>query len=364
MRLSTRTVRIAVAAVCLVLTVASCGSSDDNRYADVVAAATAGSSGNADINGDGKVVITVLSPGDLNDNGYYESFVAKAAAFADRQGWEVKRHPNIKPGEALKVAKEACQQDAPDLVALGASEVADAIPASKDPACGKAYWYVPGGTGVKQEPQIAISQDFTFEGLIAAGFANGILMRSKGYDKAGFITGPQADFSVDAAKAFAAGIRRKVPGAGIDVVFTGDFNDGNKAAAAMQRQVNEGYKVSYPYLGGATDAAAKVGNKHDVILSTPGTNRCDSTDPQFDVSVIFDPGEYFAAALEDFAAGELKMGQAREWHLGVDTVPTVRLCNGTDAQNAELAQFIADVGSGKINVGSEVARLGQVDIDD
>ncbi|GAA3391896.1 BMP family ABC transporter substrate-binding protein [Cryptosporangium minutisporangium] len=362
MRLSTRTVRIAVAAVCLALIVTSC-SEDSIEYADVSVAAT-GSSGNADINGDGKVVISVLSPGDLDDNGYYESFIAKAAAFAARQGWTIERHGDIKADNALAAAKKACAEDKPDLVAMGAAELAAAIPASKDPACGKAYWYVPAGDGITQQPQIAISKDFINEGLLAAGYANGLLMESRGYDKAGFITGPKEyGFTVGAAKAYIAGIRRVLPNADLDVAFLATFDDSKTAAAAAQKQINEGLKVIYPYLGGATDAVAELGNKHDVLLSTPGTNRCDSVAPTFDVSVIFDPGEYFAAALEDFSQGELKMGQERQWHLGKDTVPTVRLCNATDAQNALVAQFIADVGSGAINPDREVERLGTIDLE-
>jgi basic membrane protein A len=248
----------------------------------------------------------------------------------------------------------------PDLVALGAAELAAALPASDDPACAKTTWYVPAGAGINQTPRIAISKDFINEGLMAAGYANGLLMQAQGYDKAGYITGPELDFSTQAAKAFLAGIRKVVPNAQLATAFTGSFDDGKLAAAAAQTQINEGIKVIYPYLGGATDAVAKLGNQHDIILSTPGTDRCDSTSPRFQVSVIFDPGEYFAAALTDFADGNLKMGVAREWHLGKDTVPTVRICNGTDSQNAAMAQFIADVGSGKINPDAEVARLGKL----
>ena len=42
-----------------------------------------------DVNGDGKVVIGILSPGDTHDHGYYESFVDEANAFAKENGWTV-----------------------------------------------------------------------------------------------------------------------------------------------------------------------------------------------------------------------------------------------------------------------------------
>ncbi|GAA0256503.1 BMP family ABC transporter substrate-binding protein [Cryptosporangium japonicum] len=365
MRLSTRMTRIAVAAVCLMLAVTSC--SEDNRYADVAVAATAGTTGNADINKDGKVVVLVLSPGNLDDNGYYESFLNKASAFAARQGWSIERQGNIKPGTALAAAKAACAKYKPDLVALGASEIQDAVPAATNGDCGNAYWYVPSSTSLKEQKGILISQDFTFESVIAAGYANGLLMKNKGYSKAGFISGPVVDFSIDAAKAFYAGLKYAMGSAPLEYtpVFTGDLNDGPKAEAAMKQLADDGVKAVYPYLGGGADPAAKVGNARGILLSTPGTNRCDSTSPSFAVSVIFDPGEYFAAALEDFSKGDLKMGTRREWHIGVDQVPTVRFCNGTNQENADLAQFITDIGSGTVNVTNEVNKYGpQVEIPD
>jgi basic membrane protein A len=104
---------------------------------------------------------------------------------------------------------------------------------------------------------------------------------------------------------------------------------------------------------------ATLGSQQHLILSTPGTDRCADPTQSFAVSVIFDPGEYFAAALADFAGGKLTMGVAREWHLGKDPVPTVKLCHGTAAQNQALSTFIRKVGAGTINPDTEVAKLGR-----
>ena len=47
------------------------------------------------------VTVGVLSPGDLNDNGYYESFVVKAQAFVDEQdGWELITVGEVEPWSA------------------------------------------------------------------------------------------------------------------------------------------------------------------------------------------------------------------------------------------------------------------------
>lgn len=313
--------------------------------------------GEPDTNGDGKVVIGVLSPGDINDHGYYESFVDLADAYAKQQGWTVIKRGSVADTDALAAARALCQQHV-DMVALGAGELADAIPASTEPVCAKTAWYVPSAENIKQTPKIVISSDDPNQDLLAAGYAAGLLMMPKNSTKAGFITGQKADFSVLAAKAFLAGIREVIPKATVVSTFTGDFNDSAKAKEATQAQLSQGVKAIYPYLGGGTDASAALADSNGAITLTPGTDRCDSTSPKFDISVIFDPGDYFLAALQEFKAGKLAMGTTKVWQMGVDPYPTVKLCDGTAAQKKQLAGFIAKIGSKKIDAAAEVKRLG------
>lgn len=312
--------------------------------------------GEPDTNGDGKVVIGVLSPGDIHDHGYYESFVDAANAYAHKQGWTVIERGSVADTDALNAARALCQQHV-DMVALGAGELADAIPASTEPVCAKTAWYVPSAENIKQTPQIMLSSDDPTQDLLAAGYAAGILMKAKGETKAGFVTGPKADFAVAGAKAFLAGIRELVPNATTVDTYTGDFNDSAKAKEATQAQISQGVKLIYPYLGGATDASATLANQNNVATMTPGTDRCASTSPKFDISVIFDPGDYFLAALQLFKAGKLPMGIAKVWQMGVDPFPTVILCHGTAAQKKQLADFIHKIGNKTINAEAEVKRL-------
>lgn len=312
--------------------------------------------GEPDTNGDGKVVIGVLSPGDIHDHGYYESFVDAANTYAKQQGWKVIERGSVPDTDALNAARALCQQHV-DMVALAAGELADAIPASTESVCAKTAWYVPSAQNIKQTPRIVISSDDPNQDLLAAGYAAGLLMQAKGETKAGYVTGPKADFSVVAAKAFTAGIREVVPKASVATTYTGDFNDSAKAKEATQAQISQGAKVIYPYLGGATDAAATLANQNNIATLTPGTDRCSSTSPRFAVSVIFDPGDYFLSALRLFKAGKLAMGTTKVWQMGVDPFPTVKLCNGTPAQKAKLAAFIAKIGNKTIDPAAEVKRL-------
>jgi basic membrane protein A len=313
--------------------------------------------GEPDVNGDGKVVIGVLSPGDINDHGYYQSFVDGAETFAKSKGWTVIKRGGVATTDALNAARALCQQKV-DMVALGAGELKDAIPASEEPVCAKTVWYVPSSANITQTPKIMLSTDDPNQDLLAAGYAAGLLMQERGDTKAGFVTGAEADFTTTAAKAFKAGIRSVLPNATVVTTYAGDLNDSAKAKEAMQAQMSQGVKAVYPYLGGSADAATALANTGNLITLTPGTDRCSSTSPKYDISVLFSPGDYFTAALQQLADGKLAMGVEKVWQMGVDPFPTVKLCNGSSAANEKLKQFIADIGSKKLDAKAEVAKLG------
>lgn len=310
-----------------------------------------------DTNGDGKVVIGILSPGDINDHGYYQSFIDSAEAFAKDKGWQIIKRGSVPVSDALTAARALCQQKV-DMVALGASELKDAIPASEEPVCKGTAWYVPASANLNPTPRIVVSSDDPTVDAVASGYATGLLMKQRGIKKAGFVTGQKADFSIAFSKGFLAGIREVVPSATMISTYTGDFNDSAKAKEAVQAQLSQGAKVIYPYLGGATDAATLLANQSNAITLTPGTDRCASKSPKFDISVIFSPGDFFYAALVEFAKDNLKMGTTRVWQMGIDPFPTVKLCNGTPQQDQALKDFIKKIADKQIDPAAEVKRLG------
>lgn len=347
--------KAAIAAV-VVLSLAACasnGASDDPGSKETAATPA----GQPDVNGDGKVVIGILSPGDINDGGYFQSFVDGAERFSKPKGWKVISRGNVSTADALSAARALCTQKV-DMVALGAGSLADAIPASEEPACKDTVWYVPAQGNIAQTPRILLSEDSVNQNLLVAGYAAGLLMQEKSLDKAGFVGGLDVEFEQRASVAFKAGVRSVLPDADVLISFAGDQNDSAKAKEATQAQLRQGAKVIYPYLGGSTDAAARLANESGALTLTPGTDRCSSADPTFDISVIFDPGSYLTAALQQFADGKLEIGTKKTWKMGVDEVPTVKFCKGTDEQSKKLEQFMSDIGSGKISADDEVKRLG------
>ncbi len=341
-------------AALLALALAACGGGGGDATTGVSPAPRAGQ---PDVNGDGKVVIGVMSPGDTRDNGYYQSFVDQANQVAAANGWEVRTIDRINTADAVTQARNLCRQRV-DLIAVGASQLKDALTAAPEPQCAGVNWYVNGGVGVQQNQYFTQSQDKVNESLYAAGYAAGLLLEKSGGDKAGYITGPELDFAKQGAAAFTAGIRAVRPKAQVVTSYTGDFDDAAKAKEAFAQQKAQSVKVVYPYLGGATDAVTQEANAAGVPALTPGTDRCADTTIRYAVSVIFSPGAYFAAALEDFRKGTLKMGTARMWRMGVDPVPTVKICAPEGDQQARRDQVMKDIGSGKLDVDAATAAVG------
>ena len=290
-----------------------------------------------DVNEDGTVKIGILSPGDTNDNGYYESFVVTAREFAEANDWELVIVDKINPADAAEQARNICRQTV-DMVAIAASELADAIPVSEEDVCAGTVWYVAGGQGVEQTPYFFQTQGTLFEDQFVTGVAAGEVLKAQGGTKAGYITGPELDFSVNAFNAFTAGVKHVCEECETVATYTGDFDDSGVGAEAARSQISQGVEILYPYLGGATDAVADIGLESDVKSITPGTDRC--AEEKFAISSIFSPGDFFAAALEDFEAGKVELGVTRTFRMGVDPVPTVKVCDSVEG--AEDIQQVVD----------------------
>lgn len=348
MKKSARAALAFVLAPALLLT--ACGESGESGDTQ---ASAAPKKGQPDVNGDGKVVIGVLSPGNTHDQGYYQSFVDEANIIARANGWELRTLDNIKPADAVTQARNLCRQRV-DLIAVGASELKDALTAAPEPVCSETHWYVNGGGGVEQTKWFTQSVDKVNQTLYVAGYAAGLVMEEMGATKAGYITGPELDFAKQAEKAFTKGIQAVVPKAEVIANYTGDFEDSAKAKEAFLSQKSQGIQIVYPYLGGATDAVTTEANKANIPALTPGTDRCEDKNVKYKISVIFNPGAFFAAALQDYQKGTLKMGVTREWIIGKDPVPTIKICDPKGDQQERVNQLMTDIGSGKFDVDAAV----------
>jgi basic membrane protein A and related proteins len=310
----------------------------------------------ADVNGDGEVVLAIMSPGDVNDKGFYQGFVDAAKAVGDPAGWTITATGSIPIADAEAQARAICTKDPkPDMVAIGAGELKDALQLSQDPACQDEVWYLSGGAGEAQTPFFTQATDDSDDVLYSAGVAAGILMKTNDCKKAGFITGPEQDFTTQAFKGFKTGVLAQVADADVVATYTTDLNAADVNVEAAKAQISQGVCMMYPYLGGGTFAVASEAAKTQIPTLTPGSDNCAIADPPFAISVLFGPGLYFTESLKAFEAGTFQEGITRKFQLGVDAVPTVKFCQPTGTQQQDLDKVMADIGSGALDPNALVA---------
>lgn len=310
-----------------------------------------------DVNQDGTVKIGLLSPGDTNDNGYYESAVVTANEFAERNGWELIVVDKINPADAQEQARNICRQGV-DMVAIAAGELADAVPVAEEEVCAGTAWFVAGGGGIEQTPYFFQTADDPYESQYVAGVATGLAMQALGVTKAGFVTGPELDFSITAFDAWTAGIKSILPDAETVGTYTGDFDDSAVNREGAQAQLDQDVGLLYPYLGGGTDAVAQLGLENDVLNVAPGTDRC--AEEAFAVSSIFSPGYFVAIALEAFEAGALTLGITHVARVGVDPVPSAIICDsvpGAADLQAQVDDVMSQIAAGEIDPQAETEAV-------
>jgi len=361
----------------LTIVAAACGDDDDDSSAATTATtaaagattatttaggtATTAAAGTpipkADVNGDGKVVLAIMSPGDTHDQGFYQGFVDAAHKVADPAGWTVKVTDKIPTADAVAQARAVCTADPkPDMVAIGAGELKDALQLASDPACKDEAWYLSGGQGEPQTPFFTQATDNPNDVLYAAGAAAGILMKTNNCKKAGFVTGQEVDFTTLAFKGFKVGVLSQVPDADVVATYSGDLNAADVNVEAAKAQISQGVCIIYPYLGGGTFAVASEAAKTKIPVLTPGSDNCAIADPPFAISVLFEPGLYFTESLKAFQAGTFVEGITRKFEMGKDEVPNIKICKPTGTQQQDIDKIISDIGSGALDPDTLVSQ--------
>lgn len=374
---SRRVAGISIAALMGVATVATqsivASASTDDTSSDTAAAESEGTAAaeetgetrpvvderQPDVNGDGTVKIGVISPGDTNDGGYYEAFITAAEAYTSEAGWELTVVDRVNAADGANQARNLCRQGV-DMVAIAATENQDALPVADEDVCANSVFAIFGDFTEVLSPSVAqvTGESDATEYLI--GVAVGQILLAEGSTTAGWVGGPELDFSVRAVQFFTQGVQSQVPDAEVLVTYTGSFDDGGKAREAVVSQTGQGATVVYTYLGGATDAAASAALDAGALAVSPGTDRCDDEDGRFGVSGLFAPGLYFENLLQNFAEGRVAVGTLIQYKVGVDPVPGAKVCetveNAADIQ-AIVDETAAGIADGSIPVGDENSTL-------
>ncbi|HWG75064.1 MAG TPA: BMP family ABC transporter substrate-binding protein [Acidimicrobiales bacterium] len=363
-----------LAAAALGLVMAGCGSTSKTGTASTTSGTASTTSGSAatgsgpwgwpgsttqgylpphepDVDHDGKVVVGLLTAGDIHDHGYYQSEVDTMNTFKSKYGWKTIVVANVNPAAAAEQADNMCRQPGMDLVLIGQSELAAAAPAASSSVCkGIPFWaYASAGT-MKASPYYYLAEDFEDPQLYVTGVAMGLWLEDHHQTTAGFVAGPALSFTERPARGLLAGMRSIVPNAQLLTTFTGDFNASGPAITAAQAMVAKGVKLLFPYLGGALFPVADYANSKGVTLISDGGEFCSLSSPKFAINAVYNPGYYLQYALQDFAQGKMRVGTTKQFNFGLTPVPTVQFCNPTGAEsNQTLNALMSQIGSGQLN---------------
>jgi basic membrane protein A and related proteins len=338
------------ALVALSLMGAACSSDDDDTSSGGSDSASADGDvvERLDANGDGKIVIGVATPGPRDDGAYYQSLVDGVTALSEEQGFE---EPLIV--DEIPVADAATQltnlaRQGPDIIAVGASEIADGLAdvASQYPDI---FWYCNCGAGTPEDPNYAQSQDDASEINFTAGYATGLLMRDGGTGTAATFVGNQGfDFEVESSSAFLAGLQEVDPSYTLDIVNTGSFDDVAAASEAANTAIDGGTAAIYPFLGGALESVVQVANDADVITMSAGASDvCDRDDLEYQIAVRFDAADYLDTVFAEIISGDLEEGEIRQFKVGVDEQPGAVICDATPEQQTAMDDIYTRIADGE-----------------
>jgi basic membrane protein A len=311
-----------------------------------------------DTNGDGKVVVGLLVGGDANDGGFYESVKTIGQDFADQEGWDFILVDNVQPADYVQEMTNLARQDVDMLVAIGGVSPFDAMTqvSADSEFDGKAFVMLAGTAAEIPNEHFITVRDDAFEVNYITGVAAALVMERDSATKAGFVSGPEVDFSVAARAAFEAGLKSQIPDAEVVATYTGDMDNAGLAVEAVRAQLNNGVQLVYPYLGGASDAVSTEANTAGVPVFSTAVNRCDDPDIDFAGASLFSKAPYLLPILESFRDGEFRTGYVRTFHVGIDPEPGAALCEASADEQKVLDDVAQRIGSGAIDPQAEAQQ--------
>jgi basic membrane protein A len=314
--------------------------------------AAAGSAGGGEIsldtNGDGKVVFGVATPGPRDDGAYYQALVEGVEAFSEQHGFAPPIIvDNIAAADAETELTNLARQG-PDVIAVGASEIGDPLPALTE-EFSDIFWYCNCGAGAPENPYLAQSNDDSSEISYTAGYATGLLLKDTDKTKVAFIGCCDLDFEVEARLAFELGLKAVDDSYALTYIPTGDFNDVAAATEAFNQALAEGIGAVYPFLGGSHEAVVQLANENGVITMSAGASDvCERTDLDYQIAVQFDAGDYLQTVFDQILAGELTEGETLTFHVGQFPFVGAKFCDATPQQEAALEAVRQQIASGDL----------------
>ncbi len=364
-----RTSKLFVAVIAaLGLVAAACG--DDEKSSDTTTAATDAPTTDApttdapttdapeanalDFNGDGEVRFGIAAAGPADDGAYYQAVVDAAKELSAENGFaEPIVVDNIQAADAATLLGDLAQQ-AVDVIIIGASEIAEPLPALIE-EYPDIYWYCNCGAGFPENPGLAQSTDNGAEIGYTAGYATGLLLQANGGTSTTFIGCCDLGFEKQSYIAFEAGLQAVDASFTMTYVQTGafpyDFDNTANATAALQTAIDEGTSAVYPYLGGAHRPVVQAANEAGIIVMSAGSSKvCDAGEElRYDIAVRFDGGDYVRAVMAEIIDGTFLEGDIKAFKVGVDPEPGAIICAPTPEQQTAMDELYAQIASGELD---------------
>jgi basic membrane protein A len=316
--------------------------------------------GQPDVNGDGRIVVGLLSGGDTTDGGYFQSLVDETAAFVEEQGdpWEYINVDQVTAADARQQIENLLAQGV-DIFALGGGDLL--YPQLREVAAEPAYenvaFVVTGAQDRTPDANVTSMTDNNDDISFSAGVAAAIALQERGETKAGIIGFDGSDPFVVATNAMRAGLLSVLPDAELVVSTVGPNPDDVAASTEAARQmIAQGVGVIYPFLGAGSNAVIEESNAAGVDVFATAADRCAEDGIDVFASIRFTPGTYFRTSLEQFAAGEFVSGIIYEAQLGKEAVGAI-LCDPTPEQQDQIDAVYEAIQSGEID--PEALRMEQ-----
>lgn len=302
-----------------------------------------------DANGDGQIQIGVATPGPRDDGAFYQALVEKVEQLSADYGFAAPIIvDNIAQADAATELENLAAQGV-DIVALGASEIADPL-ADVAAAYPDIFWYCSCGQGgYPVGDDYAMSGDDGAEINYTSGVATGLLLQDSGGESAAFIGCCNLGFETESFEAFELGLQAVDESFTATYIPTGDFNDVAAATEAFNGAVAEGADAIYPFLGGAHEPLVALANENGLITMSAGASDvCERTDLDYQIAVRFDGGDYLETIFAEILDGTFTEGTLRVFHVGIDPEPGAVICDATAEQEAALEEAYAMVASGDL----------------
>lgn len=307
-----------------------------------------------DINGDNMVRVGVAIPGSRNNGSYYQALVEFVEKFSDDNSEANSDNCFVDPivVENIQESTAAAELDAlaqqnVDIIAVGASYIADPLPKLTE-QYSNIFWYCNCGAGAEPIDNLAQSHDDSSEINYTAGYATGLLLQATGGNSAAFIGCCDLSFEQEAYISFEMGLKAVDPGFSMTYAPILSFNDVSGASDALTTAIQNGADAVYPLLSErATSALAEIANRNGVIVMSDAiSNVCESTETDYDIAIRSDNSNYLDTIFNEILSGRFTEGEVRVFRVGQDEEPGAVICDPTDAQQEAMTAIYRQIGAG------------------